>query len=465
VAVLALLGVRTGVVAVTRSDLADPSSATEEVRPLVPPGTPVVPVAAPLGRGLDALRTALDSLLCGLRPAPRPSPPRLFVDRSFSVPGAGTVAIGTLWGDALRVGDPVRVLPGGATARIRSIEVHGAPVDRAAPGRAALALAGASRSEVPRGACVVRASDTWAATPVVEGLLDLLPQTPPLRAGSRLQTFLGTSEVTASVLPLDGEVVHRGAAVPVRLRLTGALPAAPGDRLVLRGPAGTLGAVTVLDTAPAPGRRAWRAARVRVLGRGDPREVAALRLEEAGPRGLDAAEAGPGGVLLGGRRFAPAVVETARRALVAGDPSGLPAPAAGELTERLIVEGALRRSTADPPGTGELAAVLRRAGRTPPSESQLRRLTGLHPDSLAAATRTLLASGRAVRAGRLVMDARVADEAVRVGVEALRERPRTLGELRDLWGVGRRHAEALALLLDARGLSVRRGDRRHPRRQ
>ena len=134
-AVLDLLGVREGVVAITRSDLADPADATAQLRALLGPSPEIVAVCAPSGGGIDGLRDALERLVAGLPARRTGGRPRLFVDRAFTVRGTGTVVTGTLWGGgAISRGDLVRVLPGDRSARVRGVEVHDAPAESAAGG-------------------------------------------------------------------------------------------------------------------------------------------------------------------------------------------------------------------------------------------------------------------------------------------------------------------------------------------
>ncbi|MEW6582284.1 MAG: selenocysteine-specific translation elongation factor, partial [Actinomycetota bacterium] len=129
--VLRLLGVRDGVVAVTKADLIDPDLAAEEVRDLLGDGPDVVAVSARTGEGIPDLVAALDRLAARLARRTAGGAPRLFVDRAFSVAGAGTVVTGTLWGGAVTPGDRVAVLPGGARGRVRGVQVHDRPVEAA----------------------------------------------------------------------------------------------------------------------------------------------------------------------------------------------------------------------------------------------------------------------------------------------------------------------------------------------
>src|SRR4051794_18105663 len=156
-AVLAALGVGAGVVAITKADLADPARASEEAAALLP-SAEIVPVAAPRGEGLEELRAALDRVAAALPGRSGGGALRLHVDRSFTIRGAGTVVTGTLWGGAAARGDEVRILPSGLSARVRSVQVHDEPRERAEAGqRVALNLAGVSRDDVARGDVVVAA--------------------------------------------------------------------------------------------------------------------------------------------------------------------------------------------------------------------------------------------------------------------------------------------------------------------
>src|SRR4051812_48656516 len=129
-AVLAALGVTAGVVAITKADLADPPRAGAEAAELLP-APEIVPGSAPPGEGLGALRAALDRVAGGLPGRTVGGALRLHVDRSFTIRGAGTVVTGTLWEGASARGDEVRILPAGTPARVRSVQVHDEPRERA----------------------------------------------------------------------------------------------------------------------------------------------------------------------------------------------------------------------------------------------------------------------------------------------------------------------------------------------
>jgi len=254
-AVLRLLGVERGVVAVTKADTVDPETlelAVAEAQELVP-GAEVVAVSAKTGSGLDELRAALARVDVGERSAKRAT--RLYVDRVFTLQGIGTVATGTLWSGSIGAGDVLRVEPGGRTARVRSVQVHDAPVERAAAGqRVAVNLPDLDRRRLARGDVLVEPGH-YPVSYRLDVRLTELAETP-----AAVTAHVGTKAVPAR-LAREGPYAQ--------LRLAEPVVAARGDRIVLRTNT-TVAGGTVLD--PAPPRR-LDAARLAVLERGDPSEI------------------------------------------------------------------------------------------------------------------------------------------------------------------------------------------------
>ncbi|HEX8105134.1 MAG TPA: selenocysteine-specific translation elongation factor, partial [Solirubrobacteraceae bacterium] len=205
-AVLAALGVRDGVVAVTKADLAAPERARAEAAELVP-GAPAVAVSARTGAGVDELRAALDALAGRVRG--RGGEPdggaRLHVDRVFTIRGAGTVVTGTLWSGALGRGDEVELLPAGRRARVRGVQVHDAPVERAGAGqRVAVNLAGVAVGEVARGDVLVTGAGAPRPTFRVDAALEWATPDARPEHGARVQIHHGTRETPARVAELGG---------------------------------------------------------------------------------------------------------------------------------------------------------------------------------------------------------------------------------------------------------------------
>jgi selenocysteine-specific elongation factor len=266
-AIVRLLGIDHGVVAVTKADAVDAETlelALDEARELVPEAE-VVPVSAKTGRGLDELRAALARAADGVERRESPGGARLFVDRVFSLRGIGTVVTGTLWSGSIGEGDELRVEPRGLDVRVRSVEVHDEPVERAEAGqRVAVALPGVERPQLARGDALVEPG----FYPVTYRLDIALDELEPIAAGARLHVHHGTAELPAQVRRADERYAQ--------LRLAAPAVAARGDRVVLRAGT-TVGGGTVLD--PSPPRRI-DVARLVLLESGEPESVVTALVRE-----------------------------------------------------------------------------------------------------------------------------------------------------------------------------------------
>ena len=161
-----MLGVEHGLVALTKCDLVDDELlelARAEAEEIVP-GAPVIATSARTGRGLDELRSSLATI--ARRATPKvDAPSRLYVDRVFTLRGIGTIATGTLWSGSVGSGDILRVEPGGRSVRVRSVQVHDRPSERADAGqRVAVALTGVERAELRRGDVLITPGSSRPAT-------------------------------------------------------------------------------------------------------------------------------------------------------------------------------------------------------------------------------------------------------------------------------------------------------------
>ncbi|MEA2480218.1 MAG: selenocysteine-specific elongation factor [Thermoleophilaceae bacterium] len=400
-AVLRRLGVADGVVAVTKADVADPARAAAEIAELVAPGTPVVAVSSVARTGIDDLVGALESVASRLpgrgAGAAADEPARLHVDRSFTLRGIGTVVTGTLWSGSLGAGDPVRVLPQGIAARVRSVQVHDQAVERAGAGqRVALGLAGVGWREVGRGDVIAGPGSELAGSYRLDVAVVLEDGAGDLEPGARLHVHHGTRETPARLVPLgDGYA---------QLRLEQPLIAASGDRFVLRriAPPDTIGGGEVVD--PAPPRHG-----------GGPEVVARLRGEA--PAEETAAEPEP-------EPRAPA--------------------AAAPLGEAAVV----------------LERLLRSDGAAPRTDAELAAAAELAERDAAEGLRQLVAAGAAVRVARnLHFHAQPLDELVgRVVAACERDGQATIAGVRDELGTSRKYAQALLEHLDREKVTLRRGD-------
>ncbi|HUG65513.1 MAG TPA: selenocysteine-specific translation elongation factor [Gaiellaceae bacterium] len=457
-AILRLLGIEQGVVALTKIDAVDPESAElveDEARELAP-GIAVVRVSARTGEGLDDLRTALGRVAESVERARANRPTRLYIDRSFSVPGFGTVVTGTLWSGTVGAGDELRLEPSGRNVRVRSVQVHDQDVGRADAGqRVAVSLPGVERVDVVRGEALVAPG----AYPRSYRLDVVLEEIAAIDDDARVHVHIGTAHVPARVVRLGERYAQ--------LRLGSPVVATRGDRVLLRGES-TLGGGTVLDPMPPRHRDE---ARLALLDTGDvaatihaPVRLDSLRFVLDG--GLDGVErAGPW-------VFSAAWLadyETELRARIdAADPidPGVPLPAAewaGDVVpllplerrgSKLYVPGAAPSLGARESDAAALERELDAAGT---------RATKVADDALA---RFLEARGRLVRLGDGYAIARDAyDVAADVLVTECRAAGAiTLARFRDLVGVGRRDAQLLLERFDADGFTRRQGDGRVLRR-
>ncbi len=265
-AIVRLLGIPAGVVALTKRDLVDGDGAELariEIAELLDggpyAGADVVEVSARTGLGLDELRAALDRVAGAAASRPSDGPVRLPVDRSFSLRGIGTVVTGTLWSGTVAAGDRLAIQPGGREVRVRSLQVHDRPAERAAAGqRVALALVGVERTQVRRGH-VVATPGSFAESYRLDSDLHVLASAPrALRNGEPVMVHHGTAEIPARIAVPGGGELAPGAGGRVQLRLRGRTVAAAGDHVVVRltGPAITVAGGTVADPSPPRVRRA-----------------------------------------------------------------------------------------------------------------------------------------------------------------------------------------------------------------
>lgn len=441
-AILRLLGIEHGVVAVTKADAVDPEAlelALEEARELVPEAE-VVAVSAKTGAGLDELRAALGraaDLILDRHDVDDPA--RLYVDRVFTLPGIGTVVTGTLWSGSVGDGDRLRVEPRGIDVRVRSVQVHDEPVTRAEAGqRVALSLPGVERQRLARGDALV-APGAYRPSYRLDIVLDELE---PIVDGARLLVHHGTSSVL-------GRVVRAGERW-AQLRLAVPLVAARGDRIVLRE-ATTVGGGRVLD--PVPPRHADRA-RFERVERGEETIHAPVLVEGEWRFGDDwLAE-------LGARL---------EHELAHADPldPGVTAPTepwARDVLAKLPFErrgSKLYRPEAAPTlgaRESEAAAILAKLDLAEPGAARL---------ADAELGRFLEGAGRLVRLGDGYAVSAAAYDRARalVLIECGSVGQIALARFRDLAGCGRRDAQLLLERLDADGVTRRVGDARVLRRR
>jgi selenocysteine-specific elongation factor len=475
--VCALLGLRRGVVALTKIDAVDAQlralavdDARAALRGSFLEGAPLVPCSSVSGEGLEALRAALVRATADLPTRPSDGPGRLPVDRVFSVKGSGLVVTGTVASGRLESGAAVAVLPGGAAARVRAIEVHGEKRQAALAGeRAALNLAGVERDDVRRGLTIVAGAEV-AAPAVVEVELRWLPICPaPLRRRARLLFHALTTQENALVELIGAEALAPGKTGFARVRLERGVALLPGDRFVLRGfrtlpgHGTTVGGGRVLRVVGSSRRDPQAHGRLVQLAAASDEERALLEIRAAGAAGIPRpalpARTGLGAaaleracarllsrrqVMLLGRepgqlvaaselermektvldRFQalhdPALGGVAREALRTSAPAlaRLDPRVFAAILERLAEAGRVesaaelvRRPGAAAPAApsdleGRVAGALADAGLAPPLPAELAAALALDPGRLTPVLDSLVKRGEVVRVGRTLFFAR-----------------------------------------------------------
>jgi selenocysteine-specific elongation factor len=331
-AILDLLQVPTGVVALTKIDAVTEegwieliqSDVSEALRGTRLATAPIVPVSARSGAGLPQLKQALADGLATVPARRDKGAPRLPVDRIFTIAGFGTVVTGTLSDGQFRVGDEVEILPAGLRARVRGLQTHKRAVDVGLPGsRLAMNLTGVHPDDLRRGMVVARPS-ALRATILVDVQLRLVRSTSgggnsqaSLEHSDQVDFFSGAAEVPARVRLLEAEKLTPGQTGWAQLALESPVALAAGDRFIIRRPSPSLTVGGGVVVNPHPARR-WRRfhadiiSQLETLARGTPEDLLLHALARVEPgalksavdaSGLDAATAEQvvGAMLAGGK--------------------------------------------------------------------------------------------------------------------------------------------------------------------
>jgi selenocysteine-specific elongation factor len=510
------LGVPYGIPVITKADLVEPDwlelvagELGERLAKSKVFFEPPAPVSARSGQGIDELRGRLARHARSVVPRAPGDLFRLPVDRTFSLAGVGTVVTGTAWSGRLRIGDEVALLPGGAPARVRSIQVHGQAVERSEPGRrTAVGLAGIGREAAGRGTVLVLAADPWSSTTAIDVELDLESSAGrPLGPRTRVRVLHGTSETLARVLPRAP--IAPGGRGLARLALEERMVARAGDRFVIRSysPVRTIGGGRVLDPLPPLRRARWPDA----LAAPEP-QVRLAALVERRPAGLPArllpvvlgltpsearaaVTATPTAQAVGelmvtrdafsalGARCLDLLrryhreqpmergmpLETLRRTLRA------PEELVEAVLEDLVRSGRMRRleglvalagfaprAAGGEGAVAEIVTLLEEAGLTPPSISELERRTGRR--DVEGILRLAAAAGKVEAVERDRYYARAAlDRFVAVLQGVMADEAIVPSELRQPLGISRKYLIPLLEWADARGVTEWEGEVRRVR--
>ena len=523
-----LLRVTSGLVVITKSDLADPATLDVvrlETKDLIAGSfledAPVLAVSARTGAGLPELRRTLATLARSAGARAGDGPPRLPIDRVFSMKGFGTVVTGTLIVGQLSVDDEIVLQPSGVTAKVRGLHVHGEGRPEVAAGqRVAVNLTRVEVAEISRGETLTHA-DAVTVTRRADVQVELLGSAKPLRHGARVRFHQGTRELLARIVLAGPPEAEPGGSVLARLHLEAPAALVRGDRFILRAysPLATIGGGTVLD--PLPSRKGVRtpAAMARLARLSDPdihaQTALMVMIEEAGLRGLPmtalVGRAGVpwsdqdrvagklaashvvriGSVLVAISHFA--AVEEAMRAAVAQHHDRHPLEAGiprEELRERLfghapvaVFEEAARRgidrgqivggdrialagrsialSDEEARTRDGIVRILNEAGLTPPDLAALATLVGAGPEAITRITNLLVRQNVLVRTGGLLFH-EIPLSQLKSDIRSLKQADTTatmdVATFKKRYSVTRKYAIPLLEWLDRERVTRRVGD-------
>jgi len=520
-AIIDLLGITSGVVAVTKRDLVDDdwldlvvADVEETLAGTSLAGSPLIPCSATTRAGLDELLATLESRLAETAPKRDIGRPRLAIDRSFTIAGFGTVVTGTLVDGLLRVGQEVEIVPSGLRSRVRGLQTHRTKVDLARPGsRVAVNIPGIGTDELQRGQ-VLTVPGWLPSAGAVDVRLDVVRDLPrPLRHNTPVTFHTGAAEVPGKLRLLDHDELAAGEFGWAQVRLDAPLAVVRGDRFVIRSSNETLGGGQVVDTRARRHRRhhAPTLRTLESLSQGSPEDALYALVERLQPAGL--ADLGKQTELDGASlRAVVDSLAASGRLVVLGDDGGTTnallytAPALDKLTEaatgalsayfrehplrvgmsreelksrlrlqnrpfaavlgRWLATGTLVEAAGQlaPPGREvALSAVQERTVTTFLSELEANPYA---PQPTVAPDAELLAylaeRGRVVPVAEGIVFTPAAYESMvqRVTEHLQREGTITLAQVRDMFGTSRKYAQAFLEHLDERRVTRRVGDER-----
>ncbi len=293
-----LLGIRQGLVAVTKTDMVDEDwlalvmdDIHQYLRDTFLAAAPVIPVSAVTGAGLPELVAALDTLAAEVEDKGNHGVFRLPVDRVFTMKGFGTVVTGTIVSGGIAVGEEIEILPSGLRARIRTIQVHNEGVETAVAGqRTAINLQGVERAAVERGEVMMRPGTGEPSRRLDVVLQYLESNGKGLKNRSLVRFHVGTRESIGRIILLDREEARPGDRVYGQIIFAEPVAVMTADNFVVRSysPITTIGGGTVLDSLPRKHKRLQAAVmeECRLLDKGTEEERAAVITTRAGYEGI-----------------------------------------------------------------------------------------------------------------------------------------------------------------------------------
>jgi selenocysteine-specific elongation factor len=299
--IIDLLGVRSGIVALTKTDLVSSEEielAHDEAAELIEgtslDGAAIIPVSSLSRDGLDELTVELERLVAQVVERSSAGAARLPIDRAFTLEGHGTVVTGTLWSGRIKQGDKLEIYPQGKETRVRSVQVHDHAVDEAVAGqRTALGIHGVSKDQLARGD-TLGTSGALHVTQMLDARLRMVTDAKPVKNRTRVHLHLGTAEVLARIVLLESDWLRAGEESLVQLRLESPVVAEKDDLFVIRSysPVTTIGGGRVLDPTPKRHKRMKDDVLegLAVLEEGEASDIVLHRVEESGIEGMSDAD-------------------------------------------------------------------------------------------------------------------------------------------------------------------------------
>ena len=420
-AILDILQIQSGVVALTKIDLIDDSDGgrsewldliesdlRQVLAPTVLKDVPVVRVSARTREGLPQLLTSLSACLADRPPRPDFNRPRLPVDRTFTIAGFGTVVTGTLIDGQLRLGEELEILPSGMRGRVRGLQTHKQKEEVAVPGgRTAVNISGLTLDQVQRGDVVAHPGDYQPSRRLDMRFRLLADASQPIKHSTEVKLFIGSAEVLARLRLLGSEELLPGEGGWLQLELSQPVVAVRGDHYILRrpSPGETLGGGVVVDPHPKERHKRFSAetlAGLEALEQGTPADVllqAGLALGAAPVKDLITRSNLDAKTALEALRE---LLATRQMLLLEGDESALAPHSDGLVIGRGAWEQLAGRSVQEVESYHK-SYPLKSGMPREELKSRLKTLTKASPRLFGAALRRLVAQGFLEEAGPLVL--------------------------------------------------------------
>jgi selenocysteine-specific elongation factor len=294
-AICNMLNIKTGIIAVTKSDLAEPDwleLVTEEIGDFVKgtflEGADIVPVSSKTGENIDVLKEKIRDLAMKAEPKRSEGMFRLPIDRVFTLKGFGTVITGTALSGRLSVDDKIEIQPAGIKSKVRGLQSHGKAIKTALAGqRVAVNLQGVEKEDLHRGDVIVL-PERIVPTRAIDAVVELMPDAPDIKNRSQIHLHIGTSETVARIILYDSDTIKKGEKAFCQLRLQYPVIAMSCDRFVIRrlSPVETIGGGIALDPHPFKRRKKDGIEDLKIYAQGTLKDMLSTKINKMGTKGM-----------------------------------------------------------------------------------------------------------------------------------------------------------------------------------